>query len=315
MSPERLDPGRFGFESDRPTKESDCYALGMVILEVLTGHPPFQNYTGSTVVMKVVNGERPERPDGVEAAWFTDELWEMLKQCWSPEPKVRPTAEAILKHLERASLAWQTLPPTADDFGRTTMTDIDSTLLRLTSNVTISPFTPLQQLHRLEMSSYQFPAQITSILDGTEYKICIQTLQEEDLSWLVEYLDKACFYIILLVSLHSTSVQILGTSDSTSPLFRTCLRELRRICGIYRTLPLPYMVPDSLLDIDPGPISRGFYGDVHRGSLNNSRVRVKRLFVSSEGAGQNLAKAQYLHQYFCPFPNTVITHRTSTKRL
>ena len=37
MSPELLDPERFGIpqsEGNRPTKQSDCYALGMVIYEV-----------------------------------------------------------------------------------------------------------------------------------------------------------------------------------------------------------------------------------------------------------------------------------------
>ena len=37
MSPELLDPEMFGVpesEGDRPTKQSDCYALGMVIYEV-----------------------------------------------------------------------------------------------------------------------------------------------------------------------------------------------------------------------------------------------------------------------------------------
>jgi len=37
MSPELLDPERFGMpelEGDRPTRQSDCYALGMVIYEV-----------------------------------------------------------------------------------------------------------------------------------------------------------------------------------------------------------------------------------------------------------------------------------------
>ena len=33
MSPELLDPSRFGSDG-RPTPESDCYALGMVIYEV-----------------------------------------------------------------------------------------------------------------------------------------------------------------------------------------------------------------------------------------------------------------------------------------
>jgi len=119
MSPERLDSGQFDFEDGRATKESDCYALGMVILEVLTGQPPFPRYTGSTVVGRVADGERPGRPQGREAVWFTDDLWGMLEQCWSPQPTVRPTVEAVLEHLERGSIAWKPLPPTADDFGQT----------------------------------------------------------------------------------------------------------------------------------------------------------------------------------------------------
>ena len=34
MSPELLYPAMFGFDNSRPTKQSDCYAFGMVIYEV-----------------------------------------------------------------------------------------------------------------------------------------------------------------------------------------------------------------------------------------------------------------------------------------
>ena len=34
MSPELLDPEGFGATDRRPTKQSDCYALGMVVYEV-----------------------------------------------------------------------------------------------------------------------------------------------------------------------------------------------------------------------------------------------------------------------------------------
>ena len=37
MSPELFDPESFGLQEGRPTKASDCYALGMVIYEVLSG--------------------------------------------------------------------------------------------------------------------------------------------------------------------------------------------------------------------------------------------------------------------------------------
>jgi len=116
MSPELLDPVRFGREDGRATKESDCYALGMVILEVLSGKPPFPGDGGFIVMRKVIEGERPGRPEGKEEVWFSDDLWEILEQCWLPQPGRRPTIEAVLECIQRGSMAWQPLPPDSDDF-------------------------------------------------------------------------------------------------------------------------------------------------------------------------------------------------------
>jgi len=69
----------------------------------------------------------------------------------------------------------------------------------------MSPFSPLQQLHRLETSSSQFPAQVTSILDGTEYNAWSRNLQEEDLSRIVGYLDNVYLRITSTTSLYSSS--------------------------------------------------------------------------------------------------------------
>ena len=103
MSPELFDPEMFGLKGVRLTKESDNYALGMVIFEVLGGRAPFAHDHGPVVIRKVISGERPERPK--EVLWFTDDLWRNLEQCWSSQPERRPTAEAVLECLERASLA------------------------------------------------------------------------------------------------------------------------------------------------------------------------------------------------------------------
>ena len=103
MSPELLDPDRFGFKNGLPKRGSDRYAFGMVILEVLSGQAPFPYYDGLIVMQKVIEGERPRRPQGAEGAWFMDGLWETLELCWSPEPRNRPTIEAVLECLNRVS--------------------------------------------------------------------------------------------------------------------------------------------------------------------------------------------------------------------
>ena len=61
MSPELLDQDHPDFRGGRRTKESDCYALGMVIYEVLSGKVPFASYNNFIVPKVVIEGKRPER--------------------------------------------------------------------------------------------------------------------------------------------------------------------------------------------------------------------------------------------------------------
>src|ERR1700753_223942 len=61
MSPELIAPEKFGFETSRPTKSSDCYALGMVIYETISGNVPFHKCIETVVYVKVMLGEHPSR--------------------------------------------------------------------------------------------------------------------------------------------------------------------------------------------------------------------------------------------------------------
>jgi len=124
MSPELLDPLRFG-SSGRSTRESDCYALGMVVYEVsrlhlslwtliypsqvLTGLRPFYHLWAYLPVPAVLRGERPEKPLDAESLGFSCALWELVQSCWSELSSTRPTAQQLLDHLAAASLDW--VPP------------------------------------------------------------------------------------------------------------------------------------------------------------------------------------------------------------
>ena len=97
MSPELLSE-----DNSRPNQHSDCYALGMVIYEILSGKAPFPGCRDFIVIQRVLRGEHPERPEGEQ---FTDDVWRTLECCWLPHPEDRPGIEAIFECLGRAMVA------------------------------------------------------------------------------------------------------------------------------------------------------------------------------------------------------------------
>ena len=118
MSPELFDPET---QDNCPTEYSDCYALGMVIYEVLSLRIPFYQDKDLAIAVKIFRGDRPERPQEAEGVWFVDDVWEVLECCWAPGPQDRPSIEDVLRCLEETSRfpvsqpsRLLMIPPTAD---------------------------------------------------------------------------------------------------------------------------------------------------------------------------------------------------------
>jgi serine/threonine protein kinase len=118
MSPELLDPKRFNLPDPRPTKESDRFALGMVIYEVLCGHVPYHGVDRERISRVVLKGIRPSKPKEAAHLGLFDELWEMLQRCWDEKREARPDLEAICTCLNEVVHLWHVrtdLSATSDD--------------------------------------------------------------------------------------------------------------------------------------------------------------------------------------------------------
>jgi len=80
--------------------KSDVYSFGMLMLETLTGRQPFHYVRpDAKVIFDVIKGVRPKRPTFEEAPQLTDELWQLMTDCWDHDQLKRPSAGEVLNRL------------------------------------------------------------------------------------------------------------------------------------------------------------------------------------------------------------------------
>ncbi|KAJ7082147.1 kinase-like domain-containing protein, partial [Mycena epipterygia] len=90
-SPELIDPTRFGCQTFVRTSASDVYAYGCVCLELYSGRPPFSEVSDEVAMLRVTQGERPQRP-----ADMSEELWRLVTAALAEDSRTRPTIHDIV---------------------------------------------------------------------------------------------------------------------------------------------------------------------------------------------------------------------------
>ncbi|CAE6438560.1 unnamed protein product [Rhizoctonia solani] len=92
------------------SKEADVYALGMTILEAITGKSPFAGKKEMAVMLAVcIKQELPARPIDLipPTSEHGERLWQLLRKCWSHEAESRPSAVevgSIMKTITKGGL-------------------------------------------------------------------------------------------------------------------------------------------------------------------------------------------------------------------
>jgi serine/threonine protein kinase len=88
------------------TLASDVYSLGVIINEIITVIPPFNNLPHDHyLALDICRGLRPDIR--VETP---DSLKELIKKCWDANPENRPTSEEILHTLSYHLNAYKSMP-------------------------------------------------------------------------------------------------------------------------------------------------------------------------------------------------------------
>lgn len=85
-------------KNTRATRSSDVYSFAMLILECITEKPPFYELPRDAAVIhiRISKRESPPRPSGRrQENHVSDDLWRLMKRCWSIKPDDRPTIENI----------------------------------------------------------------------------------------------------------------------------------------------------------------------------------------------------------------------------
>jgi len=120
QAPELFDPS---VECPPATMASDVYAFGCVCYEasvislgivlrvtnqwthqIFTGRVPFYHLArDASVILKVMQGERPLRPGPTDAPFtrfgLKKHIWDLMEECWDRSPGLRPAMNCILHRL------------------------------------------------------------------------------------------------------------------------------------------------------------------------------------------------------------------------
>ena len=93
-------------------------------------------------------------------------------------------------------------------------------------------------------------------------------------------------------------MQVISDLDSTHPAFPICFSELRGICGTWGQLPASCTISDILLDTGDKPFASEALADMCEGTLNGSRVCVRKVRMYSGEDPQKVKRVCYITHSF-----------------
>ncbi|KAG0206455.1 hypothetical protein BGX28_002088 [Mortierella sp. GBA30] len=162
ISPERLRNAPFDHSSD-------VYSLGVIMWELTSGHPPFdQDGENFMLPFHIMKGKREQIVSGTPV-----EYSQLYQQCWDGEPANRPSLPVILKELdsmllgrnfERAEENGAFQPPPAEGLdGHRSLPTVTNPVVITTEPLRKSEPIDNGKIPALEINTNKHTSQVTSI--------------------------------------------------------------------------------------------------------------------------------------------------------
>jgi serine/threonine protein kinase len=96
-APELFEVAEDEESSTPPQPASDIYSFGCIILQVMTGRPPYADVRSDhQVTVLILKGKKPTRPSSPHDV---DSFWDFIEKCWSDTGR-RPSAVDVRSFLE-----------------------------------------------------------------------------------------------------------------------------------------------------------------------------------------------------------------------
>ncbi|KAG1873605.1 kinase-like protein [Suillus subalutaceus] len=93
MAPELLVPEKEDGSPTRPSKQSDIFSFGGIMLQVLTNKIPYYYLPNDAAIVLCI--ARLEMPSRARYPEIPEKYWTLMEQCWSTKPLERPSTEGV----------------------------------------------------------------------------------------------------------------------------------------------------------------------------------------------------------------------------
>ncbi|RGB37360.1 kinase-like domain-containing protein [Rhizophagus diaphanus] len=89
----------------KTTKKSDIYSIAMLMWEISSGQPPFNNYENDyNLALKIINGMRPKVIAGTPLKYKN-----LMEQCWDADPSKRLDINTLFKEIRELLQSFQNI--------------------------------------------------------------------------------------------------------------------------------------------------------------------------------------------------------------